>query len=116
MRKTVTGLRAWMVQRLSAVYMLLFILFSLIHFAVDPPHSYRAWHGWMMRSSVSIFSAVFFAALLAHAWVGVRDVIMDYVHSVAFRVFLLAALGFGLTAAAMSVMRIFWMGRYATAV
>jgi succinate dehydrogenase / fumarate reductase membrane anchor subunit len=109
MRKTFTGLRAWLVQRVSAVYMLLFIVFILAHFVVDPPHSYAAWNGWMMSSSVSMATAVFFAALLAHAWVGDRDVIMDYVHPVAFRVWALASLGIGLTAMGVWVMRILWM-------
>ncbi len=67
-----------------------------------------AWQGWMMSLSVSTATAVFFAALLAHAWVGIRDAIMDYVHPVAFRVGLLASLGFGLTAAGVWVMRILW--------
>lgn len=106
MRKTVTGLRAWLVQRVSAVYMLLFLVFILVHFVIDPPHSYPAWHAWIMSSSVSIVTAVFFAALLAHAWVGLRDVIMDYVHPIAFRVCLLVLLGFGLTALGVWVMRI----------
>jgi succinate dehydrogenase / fumarate reductase, membrane anchor subunit len=108
-RKTFTVLRAWLVQRISAVYMLLFIVFILAHFVVDPPHSYAAWNGWMMSSSVSMATAVFFAALLAHAWVGVRDVIMDYVHPVAFRVWALAFLGIGLTTMGVWVMRILWM-------
>ena len=109
MRKAFTGLCAWLVQRVSAVYMLLFIVFILAHFIVDPPRSYAAWHGWIMSSSVSMATAVFFAALLAHAWVGVRDVIMDYIHPVAFRVWALALLGIGLTALGVWVMRILWM-------
>jgi succinate dehydrogenase / fumarate reductase membrane anchor subunit len=109
MRTTFTGLRAWLVQRVSAVYMLFFIVLFLVHFVVDPPHSYRAWHGWVMSSSVSIATVVFFAALLAHAWVGVRDVILDYVHPIAFRVGLLVLLGFGLTVLGVWVMRILWM-------
>ena len=109
MRKTFTGLPAWLVQLVSAVYMLLFIVFILAHFVGDPPHSYAAWNGWMMSSSVSTATAVFFAALLAHAWVGVRDVVMDYVHPVAFRVWALALLGIGLTAMGVWVMRILWM-------
>ena len=109
MRKNFTGLRAWLVQRVTAVYMLLFIVFFLAHFVVDPPHSYQAWHGWMTSSSVSVITAVFFAALLAHAWVGVRDVIMDYVHPVAFRVWSIASLGVGLTAMGAWVVRILWM-------
>lgn len=111
MRKTtVTGLRAWLVQRVSAVYMLLFIVFFLTHFVVEPPHSYAAWHDWMTSLRISVATAVFFAALLAHTWVGLRDVVMDYVHAVAFRVGLLALLGFGLAATGLWVTRILWMG------
>jgi succinate dehydrogenase / fumarate reductase, membrane anchor subunit len=109
MRKNFTGLRAWLVQRITAVFMLLFIVFVLVHFVVDPPRSYQAWHGWIMSSSVRIVTAVFFAALLAHAWVGLRDVIMDYIHAIAFRVGLLVLLGFGLTALGVWVIRILWM-------
>jgi succinate dehydrogenase / fumarate reductase, membrane anchor subunit len=108
-RKPFTGLGAWLVQRVSAVYMLFFIVLFLIHFLVDPPHSYPAWHGWMMSSGVSIGTAVFFAALLAHAWVGIRDVILDYVHSIALRVCVLVLLGFVLTATGVWAMRILWM-------
>ena len=109
MRKTVSGLRAWLVQRISAVCMLLFIVFFLLHFVVDRPHSFAAWHAWMTNPGVSIATAVFFAALLAHAWVGLRDVIMDYIHPVAFRVGVLALLGFGIAATGLWLMRILWM-------
>jgi len=97
------------VQRVSAAYMLSFFVFFLLHFVVDPPHYYPAWHDFMMSSAMSIGTGVFFAALLAHAWVGVRDVIMDYVHPVAFRVWALALLGIGLTAMGVWVLRILWM-------
>jgi succinate dehydrogenase / fumarate reductase, membrane anchor subunit len=105
-RKAVTGLRAWLLQRASAVYMLAFIVFLLAHFLLDPPRSYAAWHGWMSAPGVSIAACVFFAALLAHAWVGLRDVLMDYVHPAALRVCALALLGFGLSATGAWVLRI----------
>jgi len=53
-------------------------------------------------------TTVFFAALLAHAWVGVRDVILDYAHPLSFRVMLLASLGLGLAATGVWVMRVLW--------
>ena len=111
MRKTVTGLRAWLIQRVSAVYMLLFIAFFLIRFVVDPPRSYLAWSGWMTGSGIGIATCVFFAALLAHMWVGVRDVIMDYVKPAALRVSALTLLGGGLIAAGLRVAQIFWTAR-----
>jgi len=64
-----------------------------------------------MSAGVSIASFVFFAALLTHAWVGLRDVIMDYVHPVAVRVFVLALLVCGLLASAAWVARILLLGR-----
>jgi succinate dehydrogenase / fumarate reductase membrane anchor subunit len=109
-RKAVTGLRAWMLQRASAVYMLTFIAFFLIHFFLDPPHSYVAWRGWMRSPGVSIATCVFFVALLVHAWVGVRDVVMDYVHPAALRVCVLAFMGFGLSAIGAWILRIFFAG------
>ena len=110
MRRTVTGLRAWLVQRISAVYMLLFILFFLSHFLFDPPHDYLAWHDWIRNPGISIATFVFFSALLLHAWVGVRDVLMDYVHPLALRISALALLGFSLMAVAAWVVRILLTG------
>jgi succinate dehydrogenase / fumarate reductase membrane anchor subunit len=78
--------------------MLSFIVYALAHFAVDPPHSHLQWRGWILSPSMSIVSFVFFVALLAHAWVGLRDVIMDYVNRPATRIFLLAVLTGGLLA------------------
>jgi succinate dehydrogenase / fumarate reductase, membrane anchor subunit len=110
LRKVVSGLPAWLVQRVSAVYMLFFIVLLLSHFIIDPPQSYLAWHGWMMSPGISITASVFFAALLVHAWVGVRDVIMDYVHPIAVRAFLLVSLALGLTGIGAWVIRILWLG------
>ncbi len=106
MRRTVTGLRAWLLQRISAIYMLLFLIFFLTHFLFEPPHSYQAWHGWMMNSGVSIATLTFFAALVLHVWVGVRDVLVDYIHPLALRVSALTLLGIGLVAMMAWVMRI----------
>ena len=111
MRKSVTGLRAWLVQRVSAVCMLLFIVFVLFHFLFDPPRSYLAWHGWIMSPVVSVAVFLFFAALSMHVWVGIRDVVMDYMRSVALRVATLALLGFSLLTIAAWVVRILLIGR-----
>ncbi|MEP6965387.1 MAG: succinate dehydrogenase, hydrophobic membrane anchor protein [Polaromonas sp.] len=106
MTRTLSGLRAWLVQRFTAVYMLGFSLFLLFHFAVDAPHSYEAWRGWILDTPVLIATALFFVALLLHAWVGLRDVALDYVKPLALRVGVLAALAFGLAGLALWMLRI----------
>ena len=106
MTRTLTGLPAWLVQRVSAVYMLLFIVFACLHFIADPPASYEAWDAWISAPAISIATLLFFAALLLHAWVGLRDVILDYVHPPAVRVCALVLLGLGLAAMAAWILQI----------
>lgn len=98
MRRTLTGLRAWLLQRMTAVYMVAFVFYLLFHFATDAPQSYDMWRTWVLRPDVSIATFVFFTALLLHAWVGIRDVVIDYVQPMAVRVPVLAIAGFGLLA------------------
>jgi succinate dehydrogenase / fumarate reductase, membrane anchor subunit len=105
------GMPAWLVQRASAVYMLLFIAYLLAHFAFDPPDSFRSWRGWIASPGVSLATSAFFCALLAHAWVGVRDVIMDYVRPVAARVPALSVLAVSLIAIAAWVTQILLRSR-----
>ncbi|MEP7062002.1 MAG: succinate dehydrogenase, hydrophobic membrane anchor protein [Betaproteobacteria bacterium] len=111
MKRALSGLRALLVQRVSAIYMLVFIVFLLAHFLFNPPASYVAWRAWIMGPVVGIAIPVFFAALLAHAWVGVRDVILDYIRPAALRFAALALLGLGLMGIGAWVIRILWPGR-----
>jgi succinate dehydrogenase / fumarate reductase membrane anchor subunit len=103
------GLGAWLLQRVTAVYMLLFIVFVLAHFTVGPSNSYRAWRGWVMGSAVRISSALFFIAMSAHAWVGLRDVFADYVRAAALRVALLVVCTLALAAPSAWVIHILWI-------
>jgi succinate dehydrogenase / fumarate reductase membrane anchor subunit len=106
LKKALSGLRAWLMQRFTAVYMLLFFMFALLHFIVDPPHSYFDWRDWITGPFVLIATALFFVSLLLHAWVGLRDVMIDYVHPLPLRVALLASLSIILAGLALWVTQI----------
>ena len=105
-RVVVSGLRAWLIQRLSAVYMLGFIAFALLHWLLDRPRSYEAWRLAIASPGLALATAVFIVALLAHAWVGLRDVILDYIPSTAPRLVALALLAGALLALGAWVMAI----------
>lgn len=96
MKRGPTGLPAWLVQRASAVYLLLFLVFVLASFALAPVHSHAEWLQWLARPGMRVALAVFFAALLAHMWVGLRDVLLDYAQPVRIRPYLLIGLAAGL--------------------
>jgi succinate dehydrogenase / fumarate reductase membrane anchor subunit len=95
-RARFTGLKAWWVQRVSALYMLLFILFVLASFALRPMRAFPEWLAWMARPDTSAAFLVFFAALLGHMWVGLRDVLLDYARPAGLRRLLLSAVALGL--------------------
>ncbi len=112
MKKALSGVRPWLVQRFTAVYMLAFIVFALGHFALDAPHSYVAWRAWMTGAWVVITTALFFVALLLHAWVGLRDVVLDYVKPLGLRVGVLTALGFTLVGLALWMLNILLLAQH----
>ncbi len=103
-----SALRAWLVQRISAVYMLVFLVLLLLHLLLDPPRTYGAWQGWVANPAIGVAILVFFAALMVHAWVGLRDVILDYVRPVAVRTTMLSLVGFALAGLGAWVAEILW--------
>ena len=62
-----SGMKAWLLQRLSAVYMAVFLIYFIAVLMVSPPHSFEEWQGWMRSTVMALATAVFFMALLAHA-------------------------------------------------
>ncbi len=85
---------AWVIQRATAVYLGLFLTYLLIHFAVQPPGNHAALRTWVTQPWVSGALLLFVPVLLAHAWVGIRDVLIDYVHPLGIRVALLSLFAF----------------------
>ena len=96
MSRRASGLRAWILQRITAVYLLVFIVLFGGSLVFDPPASHAAWRDWVTGPWVSIALLLFFLSLLIHAWVGVRDILIDYVHPLTARITLLTLTGIGL--------------------
>ena len=95
------GVRAWLLQHLSALYLALFAVAVLVWLVAGGAHTYQEWRALLARPAVNVAVALAFAALLMHAWVGVRDVLIDYVHPAALRFGLLALLALALLATAL---------------
>lgn len=105
-----SGLNAWMLQRVSAVYLAAFLVYFLAALLIATPKSYADWHDWMSSTPMSIATALFFLALFAHAWVGIRDVLLDYVKPFGLRLAMLIAVALGLVLMALWVIRILLTG------
>jgi succinate dehydrogenase / fumarate reductase, membrane anchor subunit len=111
MSNVLSGLSAWLVQRLSAVYLLLFTLLAFAWVITVQTVTFPIWYALFAHPVVVIASAMFILALLLHIWVGVRDVILDYAgHFAALRLTLLALLGAWLIVLAIWSATILFMG------
>jgi succinate dehydrogenase / fumarate reductase membrane anchor subunit len=82
-----------LLQRITAVYLGCYLVYLMVHFSLQPAHSYEQWHAWVSQPLVAIVSAGFILAMLAHGWVGMRDVVFDYVHTVSLRLIVLTLIG-----------------------
>ncbi|MCB1985743.1 MAG: succinate dehydrogenase, hydrophobic membrane anchor protein [Burkholderiales bacterium] len=82
------GLRDWLVQRVTAVLMAAYILLLAGIVFVVAPQDYASWVAVFNHQWMRIATFLFFAALFWHAWVGVRNVLMDYVKPTAIRLIL----------------------------
>jgi len=86
------GYRAWFVQRLSAVYLLGSILFIIGFLWFNPVTSFETWRSHFYSPITNILVLLFFIAIMVHAWIGIRDVVIDYVHCAIARLFILILL------------------------
>ena len=94
-RRVVTGahygMRDWLSQRITAVLMALFTIVLLAQVLFGGPLGYDRWAGIFSAQWMKVLTFVVFVALGWHAWVGVRDIWMDYVKSAALRLSLQVA-------------------------
>ena len=79
------GLGGWVAQRVTAVVMALYtVLFAFAGLA-QRPFDYGTWRAFVAQGWMRIATFLFIVALAYHAWIGMRDIVMDYVTSAGLR-------------------------------
>jgi len=82
------GWRDWLLQRVTAVVMLVYTLFLLAVLVSLPRIDYDHWRS-LWDLSVMRYATIFFVlSVLLHAWVGMRNILMDYVKDTGLRLVL----------------------------
>ena len=76
------GLRDWLSQRITAALMALFTLLVIVQVLLPGSMGYDKWAGIFSHQWMKVLTFVVIIAMLIHVWVGVRDVLMDYVKAV----------------------------------
>ncbi len=73
------GLRDWLVQRISAVLMALYSICVVAYLLSLPRFDYDIWTEMFSSQAMRTLTLLFLLGLYYHAWIGVRDIVMDYV-------------------------------------
>jgi len=79
------GLRDWLSQRVTAALMALFTIALIVQVLFGGELDYDRWARIFSRSWMRFLTFSVIVALLIHAWVGMRDIWMDYVKSMGLR-------------------------------
>ncbi|HET8711987.1 MAG TPA: succinate dehydrogenase, hydrophobic membrane anchor protein [Spongiibacteraceae bacterium] len=73
-----SGLSDWLVQRVTAVILLAYVLFIGGFIFFCPELNYTTWKALFACTSMRIFSLAAVLSIAAHAWIGLWSVSTDY--------------------------------------
>jgi succinate dehydrogenase / fumarate reductase membrane anchor subunit len=84
------GLGDWLSQRITALVITLYTLLVIVLMFArgGEPLDYAAWHGLFDRGWFRVLSFLFLISVYYHAWVGVRNILMDYIKPTGLRLLL----------------------------
>ena len=82
MKRVITGahygFKDWLAQRVTALVMAIYVVVFIGILLVCPPREFEQWRGLFGNQPMRIATILFFISLFWHAWIGMRDILMDY--------------------------------------
>jgi succinate dehydrogenase / fumarate reductase membrane anchor subunit len=94
------GLRDWVMQRVTAVVMAVYTPLFLFALCCEMPLTYESWRSLFAQGWMRFATFLFLVSVFLHAWVGIRDILMDYIKPAGIRftlemLVILALVGYG---------------------
>lgn len=80
-----TGLRDWLIQRVSAVIIGLYSIYLLGFLLLHPHLQYGDWQALFQQWWFRMFTLLSVGSVVGHAWIGMWTVATDYLHPVSVR-------------------------------
>ena len=105
------GLTGWLVQRVTAIIVGSYVVLLLGILMLTPGLELAGWQRIFAGSAFRVATFVALASVFMHAWVGMRDIIMDYIRHTGLRLVLEVLVIVALIAYAGWSIQILWGGR-----
>lgn len=101
--KRYPGMRQWLSQRLSAVVLASYFLILVLLLVIKQPSDYVAWQAFFQPVWWRVYTFICFVCLLLHAWLGVSNVLKDYIFNTRLR------MGIQILVEILVVLEFFWV-------
>lgn len=105
---TGNGLRDWLIQRVSAMYLFIYTLFAALYFVRHHNFDYTLWQHVFNCQCIKIATILAVVAVLLHAWIGIWTVSTDYIKCKWLRLALQMVVAFGLFSEGLWAIFIVW--------
>ncbi|OGV27592.1 MAG: succinate dehydrogenase, hydrophobic membrane anchor protein [Legionellales bacterium RIFCSPHIGHO2_12_FULL_37_14] len=105
---TGSGLKDWLIQRATAVFLLIYTLFAITFFITHPKVDFPEWQLVFHCRCVQIATILAVVAILLHAYIGIWTVLTDYVKCKWLRLSLLSIVAFTLFAEGLWTFLLVW--------
>jgi succinate dehydrogenase / fumarate reductase membrane anchor subunit len=102
------GLRDWLAQRITGAIMAVYSVIVAIALLRGGPISYGVWKDLFAQGWMRVATLLFAASLAWHAWVGIRDILMDYIKPAGMRLALQVLVVLGIAGYVAWTVQILW--------
>lgn len=79
------GLRDWLAQRITAFVMAVYSLLMMLVFVRLPVLDFLHWKGVWSLPAIRYSTMLFLLCVYYHVWIGMRDIVMDYIKDAGLR-------------------------------
>ncbi|KGT90407.1 succinate dehydrogenase [Erwinia typographi] len=82
------GVHDWLLLRAAAMIMTLYVLYILGFVVMSGTLTYDIWRGFFASNFTKVFTLLTLFSILVHGWIGMWQVLTDYIKPVAVRLML----------------------------
>lgn len=82
------GIHDWLLLRAAAMVMTLYVLYILGFIVMSGTLTYDIWRGFFASNFTKVFTLLTLFSILVHGWIGMWQVLTDYIKPLALRMML----------------------------
>ncbi|MCV9877945.1 succinate dehydrogenase membrane anchor subunit [Brenneria izbisi] len=86
------GVHDWLLIRASAIVIVLYVLYVVGFVVTADELAYEVWRGFFAMALTKVFTLLALVSILVHAWIGMWQVLTDYIKPLALRLTLQLAI------------------------